>query len=68
MASSTLSGQCALLALPVRGRAEQTPDSFPIPVQLKIGYTNGKKKGTASGVLGNGMDVIKIAEVCFNKS
>ncbi len=62
-----LSGQTALLSLPARGQAEQTLESFSIPVQLKIGQTNGKKKGTAGGVLGNGMDVIKVAEVSVDR-
>ena len=61
MVASALGGQTALLALPTR--TTETLDTFPLPVQLKIANTSGKKKGTAGGVLGNGMDVIKVAAV-----
>jgi hypothetical protein len=63
MVSGALSGQTALMALPSKSHSGQTLDSFPLPVQLKIAETAGKKKGTANGVLGNGMDVIKVSEV-----
>lgn len=59
MVASALGGQTALLALPTR--STETLDTFPLPVQLKIANTSGKKKG--AGVLGNGMDVIKVAAV-----
>lgn len=61
MVASALGGQTALLALPTK--STQTLESFPLPIQLKIAQTGGKKRGTAGGVLGNGMDVIKVAVV-----
>jgi hypothetical protein len=64
MTTGALSGQTALIPLPAKKKSGYTLDTYPLPVQLKISHTSGKKKGTAGGVLGNGMDVIKVAEVC----
>jgi len=63
---SALSGQTALVSLPTqkvfKNGTSSTMSSPGIPVQLKLSKTS-TKKGTGSGVLGNGMDVIKVAEV-----
>ncbi len=72
MVASALSGQTALIPLPSSSSTFQQlsltvnnkgRDNDIIPVQLKLKSNNGKKRGTGSGVLGNGMDVIKVAEV-----
>lgn len=66
MTVSALSGQTALVSLPTqkvfKNGTSSTMSSPGIPVQLKLSKTS-TKKGTGSGVLGNGMDVIKVAEV-----
>ena len=72
MASTALSGQSALLSVPdvslvrkLDDDSSDSPESFQLPLQLKIAPTNtNKRKGTGSGILGNGMDVVKVAEVC----
>ena len=61
MVASALGGQTALLALPTR--SSEKLETFPLPVQLKIAQTSGRRKGTSGGVLGNGMDVIKVSAV-----
>lgn len=73
MASSVLIGQAALCALPpapIHGSEnEETISTYELPVQLKISQNQAKKKGTGSGVLGNGMDVYKVSKVrtCFRE-
>jgi hypothetical protein len=66
MASSVLRGQTALCKLPpaphIGESTEETITTYSLPVQLKIG-NNVKRKGTASGVLGSGMDVFKVSKV-----
>lgn len=73
MVASALSGQTALIPLPSSSSTFQQlsltdhkNNNDIIPVQLKLKSNNGKKRGTGSGVLGNGMDVIKVAEVRLN--
>ena len=72
MASSVLSGQNALCSLPIwKGDDDDTREielleTFSVPVQLKMvegADSNNSKKGTKSGVLGNGMDVYKVSKV-----
>ena len=66
MASSVLIGQTALCALPpapAHGNEEETISTYILPVQLKISSNIAKKRGTGSGVLGNGMDVYKVSKV-----
>jgi len=73
MASSVLVGQTALCALPpapVKSRGQQleeTMATYTLPVQLKIAESQKRKKGTAAGVLGNGMDVYKVSKVRISK-
>lgn len=66
MASSVLRGQTALCKLPsaphISESEEETITTYSLPVQLKIG-NNVQRKGTASGVLGSGMDVFKVSKV-----
>jgi hypothetical protein len=66
MASSVLRGQTALCKLPpaphIGESTEETITTYSLPIQLKIG-NNVKRKGTASGVLGSGMDVFKVSKV-----
>ena len=69
MASSFLSGQSALCSLPLvrheKPGENDKLEAFSVPVQLKIleDYNgNNSKKGTKSGVLGNGMDVYKVSK------
>ncbi len=67
MASSVLTGQGALCVLPPAPSQDrehdQTMATYELPVQLKITQNQAKKKGTSSGVLGNGMDVYKVSKV-----
>lgn len=67
MASSVLVGQTALCALPpvpLEERSlEESISTYDLPVQLKISQNQAKKKGTAAGVLGNGMNVFKVSKV-----
>lgn len=78
MSGTALSGQTALIPLPSlpakkkvgNGDIDQEDDlNSVLPVQLKLSQTVAtRNKGTSSGVLGNGMDVIKVAEVSSNFS
>lgn len=67
MPPGALSGQAALCVLarpPSKNEApNKTIDTLAIPLQLRLSDGNSKssKKGTRSGVLGNGMDVLKVA-------
>jgi hypothetical protein len=68
MLGTALSGQTALVPLPSIPAKQKVGEGNDLnsllPVQLKISETVAtRNKGTDSGVLGNGMDVIKIAEV-----
>jgi hypothetical protein len=66
MASSVLRGQrslCNLQPVPQIGSVEESISTYSLPVQLKRAERNSKKKGTASGLLGNGMDVYKVSKV-----
>ena len=67
MSASLLSGQTALIPLPlpptVSPIERENSISLVIPPQLKITQTKAKYKGTSDGVLGNGMSVMKVAEV-----
>lgn len=66
MASSVLRGQtalCTLQPVPHSESVEESMSTYSLPVQLKIAESNGRKKGTASGFLGNGMDVYKVSKV-----
>jgi len=65
MASSVLRGQtalCTLQPVPHSESVEESMSTYSLPVQLKIAESNGRKKGTASGFLGNGMDVYKVSK------
>ena len=73
MSGTALSGQTALIPLPSLpskkkvGKSDIGADGSVLPVQLKLSQTVAtRNKGTSSGVLGNGMDVIKVAEVSSN--
>lgn len=63
-------GQAALLTLPPAVRQlgngeheEENMSTYNVPVQLKLSSDNfTKKKGTALGVLGNGMEVYKVSK------
>jgi hypothetical protein len=71
MSSSMFRGQPALLTLPPAVRQlgngeheEENMSTYNVPVQLKLSSDNFiKKKGTALGVLGNGMEVYKVSKV-----
>jgi hypothetical protein len=69
MASSVLTGQAALCGLPPApihdAERAETISTYTLPVQLKISQNQAKKKGTGSGILGNGMDVYKVSKVRF---
>jgi len=69
MASSALGGQTALCTLPPAPYANKASwskgesiDTFSPPVQLQIGENVTGKRGTSAGVLGNGLDVYKVAK------
>lgn len=67
MVASALSGQTALIPLPTTQHVIDSSNhvkEVQVPIQLRITKTSiVNKRGTGSGVLGNGMDVIKVAEV-----
>jgi hypothetical protein len=42
---------------------EENMSTYNVPVQLRLSDNLTKKKGTAFGVLGNGMDVYKVSKV-----
>lgn len=70
MSSSMFRGQPALLTLPPAMQKnrngeheEENMSTYNVPVQLRLSDNLTKKKGTAFGVLGNGMDVYKVSKV-----